>query len=135
VPQDRAPGEDLSDEERVLIGFSTNGYKPADSCRSPSGLVHYYGDDGYHEDRLFAEDSALLSARMNVPRPDQLEFVNPDWSRSFCRHRAASYRCRWYSRAYVRVSKTLKATSENAVARDSARTRENVSGRPATSPA
>jgi hypothetical protein len=49
-----------------------NCHDPSNGWRFPSGLVYYY--DNVHE--LSAEDSAMLSALMNVPRQDQLEFVH-----------------------------------------------------------
>jgi hypothetical protein len=39
--------------------------------------VHHH-ELGDHE-KLSTEDSAMRQALMNVPRPDQLEFVNADW--------------------------------------------------------
>jgi hypothetical protein len=51
-----------------------NGHKPSGGWRDISVV-------GSYEllDTLSAEDSATLSTLMNVPRPDQLEFVNADW--------------------------------------------------------
>jgi hypothetical protein len=66
----RARGEDLTEEERVFIGFSTNGHKPTGGWHDPGNLGSYELDDG-----LSPEDSAMLSALMSHPRADQLEFL------------------------------------------------------------
>jgi hypothetical protein len=51
-----------------------HGHKPPGGWRDASAVGSYEVLD-----TLSAEDSATLSALMNVPWPDQLEFVNADW--------------------------------------------------------
>jgi hypothetical protein len=67
-------GEPLSPEALAFIGIDEHPRRPSNGWRSPGGPV--YEDD---REELSAEDSAMLSALMNVPRQDQLEFVNADW--------------------------------------------------------
>jgi hypothetical protein len=64
----------LSPEALAFIGMDEHPRRPSNGWRSPGGPV--YEDD---REELSAEDSAMLSALMNVPRQDQLEFVNIDW--------------------------------------------------------
>jgi hypothetical protein len=66
-------GEPLSPEELAFVGY-------AEQQRPTKGGWHAPGTRQFEvDDTLSDEDSAMLSALMDVPRQDQIEFMNADW--------------------------------------------------------